>query len=881
MRVSLQNIASQIFTHKKLLLAGVVLVFLLAFIPFSIAHAVFWDGLLSIIEKGVSGILGAFASIFEAIFKAVAGLMMLVINYFMGLTVVPATGPGLTTPQFVIQGWNISRRLINILFILILAFIGLATILRLQTYQLQKTLPGLIIIALLVNFSGLFVGFFADIGNIIAKVFLDKVHGGWEFTGLNWNASPGAQVARIIFYIMATLIYFVVMLLFAVRVMILWTLTIVAPLAFGAYVLPATRKYWAQWLGQVIQWSIIGIPISFFMYFANLALRTAAPGAPGGLGALLPSFIAPFTALFLLFAGITLSMQLAPDGAQGVINFGKKLPKRITETRLGAKAAAWSASKTQGALSGLAPALKNLETKGPLGKVAGMALRPAGWASQGVNRLAGGKLLEYAASKRRLTLPKNFEQMSEEELVGSKEGELGGWAKTQNLSNEDLVQLAARMQDKKKYKHTTKFFKDRVNAAAEKVSSQKWLHPDIGGLLDVAPEMTTENTLLNIDPSKKDEIANVAAEIEEQEKINPTLQASNHGWRFATGKTTRDLAAARIYARELNPGDIANVLNPNSPAFAQAIPDANPETLHRFIASFDKEKVESVLSAPGGLNDMSNTREKLVELAGKNPRLVRAIFSSPVYQHIDLAARRVLREEFHNNHDELLETVEPPKAEPMPFKTNDITNEIKARQQELVQLANKKKATPTLYTAGREQRLLDEIDRLNQDLLHEQLEEQMIESMSTAKHVRDFLKKRYEEQYRNQINQQLDKEASFLQTAATKMGKPVEDITKERRKELFVRDVDAEVTQGYLPAKITATNRAVFQEVLDKKQIFTDPSQLAGALHLLLENIQGAEKRINANPTATQVEWKNLDSMKKRYNEIRQELRRAGTKIVP
>ena len=221
----------------------------------------------------------------------------------------------------------------NIFFILILVFIGLATILRIQTYQFQKTLPVFIGVALLINFSGVLVGFFADIGNIIANFFLTASvkETGW-FTdwpgaarGSGLLSIVASSLAKIVYYSVASIIYFVVFLVFFVRVFVLWVLAILAPLAFALYILPGTKKYWTQWWTQLIQWSFLIIPIGFTLLLSSMALtgisgEVASGADPGPLAA----FMGPFSALFILFAGISLATQMAPAGASAVIAKGKQ-----------------------------------------------------------------------------------------------------------------------------------------------------------------------------------------------------------------------------------------------------------------------------------------------------------------------------------------------------------------------------------------------------------------------------------------------------------------------------------------------------------------------------------------------------------------------------
>jgi hypothetical protein len=58
-------------------------------------------------------------------------ILISITNYFISIPVSPANP---LTPAFVGQAFDFTRTLVNGLFLLILVFIGLATILRLQNY---------------------------------------------------------------------------------------------------------------------------------------------------------------------------------------------------------------------------------------------------------------------------------------------------------------------------------------------------------------------------------------------------------------------------------------------------------------------------------------------------------------------------------------------------------------------------------------------------------------------------------------------------------------------------------------------------------------------------------------------------------------------------
>ena len=353
MRKRGSQLARFLLCYKKDLFSIAIFFLLFSFIPLHVAQAGFWDGLIDVVVGIMAKVLEFFAKVLGEIFTLVAGVLMTAITFIMGLGVTPGAP---NTPAFVDTAWNIVRNFVNMFFILILAFIGLATILRLETYELKKTLPWLIIMALLINFSGVFVGFIVDMSNLTTNVFLDMARQtGAGFGGSNMNpsfAGEGASsspesrlavsIAQILYYIVAIIIYMLLILVFLIRIMFLWVLTILSPLAFASYILPATRsKIWSEWWKQLVQWSIFVIPMSLFLWLSGEVLA-AGGGLPAGINSkdasFLAEFLAPFTALFILYIGVMTSQQMAPAAANAVVNFGKGIGGKMA---LSAGSAAW------------------------------------------------------------------------------------------------------------------------------------------------------------------------------------------------------------------------------------------------------------------------------------------------------------------------------------------------------------------------------------------------------------------------------------------------------------------------------------------------------------------------------------------------------------
>ena len=75
---------------------------------------------------------------------------------------------------FVEQGWKMVRDISNIFFILVLLFVALAGMFN-SAPDFKKTLPRIIIAALLINFSLFFTRVLIDVSNITARVFYNSI----------------------------------------------------------------------------------------------------------------------------------------------------------------------------------------------------------------------------------------------------------------------------------------------------------------------------------------------------------------------------------------------------------------------------------------------------------------------------------------------------------------------------------------------------------------------------------------------------------------------------------------------------------------------------------------------------------------------------------
>lgn len=260
----------------------------------------------------------------------------------------PATNPVIKI------GLDITQPFANMVLVLVLVFIAVATILRLAGYETKKLLPTFIIIALLVNFSPVICGLIVDASNIMMNSLLKNIGGGAQLSaGLNailkiidWQkfdylTSGQETLLGLPLLIIVNCALFLILLLyafvFAFRYLAIWILVILSPAAFICYILPGTRKFWTAWWNQLVEWSIIGITMSFYLYLADqFAVKNPINVPMAGLVGLVLPYLLPVA---LLYVGFIAGLATGAAGASVVMGLAKRSGKWV-----GAKG--WKGSKT-------------------------------------------------------------------------------------------------------------------------------------------------------------------------------------------------------------------------------------------------------------------------------------------------------------------------------------------------------------------------------------------------------------------------------------------------------------------------------------------------------------------------------------------------------
>ena len=230
----------------------------------------------------------------------------LIFAYAIGII----SGWQITNQTAFLSGWTATRDFANMLIVLALIGVAVATILRFRDYEAKKLLPGLIVIALLINFSGVLIGLIIDTSNIafktltnasLDKIIMDNIN---PLRGAAQNQvieifndvgtfDTGGLITRIIgvinilifvamAYFMMGAMFFYFSFLFIIRFAILAILFVLSPLAFVFRVFPidAAKKLWNEWWQHFLKWSFVGIGLALSLFLATEIIKSPIVALP-------------------------------------------------------------------------------------------------------------------------------------------------------------------------------------------------------------------------------------------------------------------------------------------------------------------------------------------------------------------------------------------------------------------------------------------------------------------------------------------------------------------------------------------------------------------------------------------------------------------------
>lgn len=362
-------------------------------------------------------------------------------------------------------GWVLVRDVANMFFVVILMIIAFGTVLGLEQYEWKKMMVKFVLAAILVNFSRIICGVIIDVAQVVMITFVNgvaavaagnmvnafNVEEAFKFAEntkpgeLNTVEGFGMAVGALMFASITMAIMFVFLFILAARMLTLWVLIILSPLAFVLSVVPQTSKYATQWWSEFGNHVVVGPAIVFFLWLAfavvgggtieneirqdsqvqDSAKVKTDEQATLAIGASFVKISNFFIAVGILMVGAKTAQSLGVQGGsmmQGAVDFGKK----VATIASGYTAGRWIAGKgVQGAKAAGKWAGMNIPIVGGKAWVRrGKAIAGTvgyGWQRFGQWRDKGAQALEATSKKlRMLDIQKKEGKISEEDYQKEK-----------------------------------------------------------------------------------------------------------------------------------------------------------------------------------------------------------------------------------------------------------------------------------------------------------------------------------------------------------------------------------------------------------------------------------------------------------------------------
>lgn len=415
--------------RKKILLSLSIATFSLAVLAWPhTTKALFGESIAGTIGHSILWVITLIIDLIGGFVITIAASLLNYVWRFQSFIKVPA----------VQIGWTMSRDLANMGFILIMLTMAFGTILRIDTYGWKKLLPKLIFVALLINFSLIIGGIFIDIGNSLGLFFVSggdqeagtpqvgdfimtaMASGKWaqlrneiSIAGDAVSTLVMGSIVQLIFYMIMAFLLLALGFIMIFRMINLWILLMLAPLAWISYALPKGSNYWGQWWNKFLSWAFFPAIMGFFIFLGLLVGASfqggsfTGPTDVGGWGWLFPESLFASVMQFIavvaiLFMGLIKAQSLSGAGSKLMMNGVGKMQN-------------WTAGKIKGV------------AKSPL-KVPGLGVRA-------VDKATGGEATRKLMQGR--------EWLEKQPLIGKAVGGPGAaYQRQQKLLSEEKGKLS-------------------------------------------------------------------------------------------------------------------------------------------------------------------------------------------------------------------------------------------------------------------------------------------------------------------------------------------------------------------------------------------------------------------------------------------------------
>jgi hypothetical protein len=320
------------------------------------------------------------------------GWLVVTAAFFLDMSTYFALDGATYNNQGIDAAWQVLRDVTNIIFIFLILYVGIQTILGLSTSNTRKTLVRIIMVALLINFSLVITGIIIDASNVLALSFYDAFPstncvtgndlgssrslscpfaqgaGLNEFMGgdtfnkwvetAGWGEKAGATIGffilRMVVNIIAAFVLFTAAVLFMIRTGMLLFLMVIAPLAAAAWAIPNTEKYAKDWFGKLLNNAFFA-PIFLLLYYVSARMYLSEFYTSGfdrvdNFSPITSGIMKFVITVTFLVAAIIVSKKLGASGAKyfegKMKDYGKKYSGAVGQQTIGRASTAIKDSDT-------------------------------------------------------------------------------------------------------------------------------------------------------------------------------------------------------------------------------------------------------------------------------------------------------------------------------------------------------------------------------------------------------------------------------------------------------------------------------------------------------------------------------------------------------
>ena len=311
----MKNIWQKLVTNKKKLILGVIMVIvlfgsLLLTSRFVLAQSssptiIDPNNTNIVTTPGSAGTGGDPAPIEKFVLQALGTLASWIVE-MLGKLLTVVIGILISIAQYndfinspvVEKGWMLIRDLCNMFFVVILIIMAFGTVFQKEQYSYKRLLSSMVFAAVLVNFSKAICGIIIDFSQVIMLTFFNAVKdaaaGNFaELIGLKnlieitVSGHAGAPVnllqtviaygLAVILLVVALVVFVVITIIILLRIIQLWFLVMLSPIAFLATVgIPRLSAYSSKWWDKFGNQVIIGPVLAIFLW---LSLAVVANGS--------------------------------------------------------------------------------------------------------------------------------------------------------------------------------------------------------------------------------------------------------------------------------------------------------------------------------------------------------------------------------------------------------------------------------------------------------------------------------------------------------------------------------------------------------------------------------------------------------------------------